>query len=46
MKNAGRRRRCPICGQPFRETMPVGSGASLKWVPRPVCTKHPISEAT
>jgi hypothetical protein len=45
-KLAGPRRKCPMCGRTFSETMPVGSGATLTWVPRPVCTRHAVNPRT
>jgi DNA polymerase-1 len=45
-KPSGLRRPCPICGKEFAETMPVGTGDALTWVPRPVCTKHNVNPKT
>jgi hypothetical protein len=28
----------------FKETMPLGSGEHVRWVPRPVCTKHGVDK--
>ena len=43
-KDRGPRRPCPTCGDLFQETMPLGSGDSVVWVPRPVCTKHGVDK--
>jgi hypothetical protein len=42
VKDAGPRRRCPLCGEWFQETCPLGSGEAVRWVPRPFCSKHTI----
>ena len=43
VKDAGPRRPCPLCGDDFQETMPLGSGENVVWSPRPVCTKHGVN---
>jgi hypothetical protein len=42
VKDAGPLRLCPFpgCLRWYAETMPVGQGAALRWVPRPICTCH------
>lgn len=43
LKDSGERRICPLCGESFKETMPLGTNTTgVRWVPRPVCTKHGV----
>lgn len=45
-KPCGPRRPCPICGDMFAETVPLGSGKNIRWEPRKVCTRHNVNAQT